>query len=520
MKKLLLSLAMVLGFIAVNAATVTINPEAWSGKWSATGDGFTATIDGYTITLAKGTSSTALIEPTEYHIRVYQGAVMTITAPSGALMKEITFTVDQNSKAASADDVTYSSGWTLVGTPSTSKGSSFGASSEGLATFSVTAGKQIRIASIVISDEAGTTPDPIDPDPVDPDPVVPGEDGEITIAAPFAGLTNLPGDNTVGGYTLTFLTNSGSTKPQVYQETAIRMYANNSLTISGTKLTKIVFTLSSDAGYRYTTFTPDAGALNPAQAAGDTQITWEGNVSEVTFTVGEKATLGTDGETKAGQIRIASITIYGEGGGDVPPTPQGTTFTKVNSLDNGLYVFVCNGQLATPEAQSKTYGRMSLVNATIDGNNITTDEKNAFTINITNGQATIKDSYGRFYGMDTEHLTSFQFYTEINEGCYYTYAFEGDNVKFTNVLNPTCIVSQTQGAQGTWYTNVAPAAEPTVFNLPVLYKKNESTMIADVIADENAPVEFYNLQGVRVENPSNGIFIRRQGNNVSKVLVK
>lgn len=32
-----------------------------------------------------------------------------------------------------------------------------------------------------------------------------------------------------------------------------------------------------------------------------------------------------------------------------------------------------------------------------------------------------------------------------------------------------------------------------------------------------APVEFYNMQGVRVQNPSNGIFIRRQGDKVSKV---
>lgn len=32
--------------------------------------------------------------------------------------------------------------------------------------------------------------------------------------------------------------------------------------------------------------------------------------------------------------------------------------------------------------------------------------------------------------------------------------------------------------------------------------------------------EFFNLQGVRVNNPSNGIFIRRQGNKVSKVIIK
>lgn len=38
-------------------------------------------------------------------------------------------------------------------------------------------------------------------------------------------------------------------------------------------------------------------------------------------------------------------------------------------------------------------------------------------------------------------------------------------------------------------------------------------------ADSDAPVEFYNLQGVRVANPSNGIYIRRQGNTVTKVIL-
>lgn len=39
----------------------------------------------------------------------------------------------------------------------------------------------------------------------------------------------------------------------------------------------------------------------------------------------------------------------------------------------------------------------------------------------------------------------------------------------------------------------------------------------EVEADANSPVEYYNLQGIRVDNPSGGIFIRRQGNNVTKV---
>ena len=44
--------------------------------------------------------------------------------------------------------------------------------------------------------------------------------------------------------------------------------------------------------------------------------------------------------------------------------------------------------------------------------------------------------------------------------------------------------------------------------------------IEGVVADDNAPVEYFNLQGVRVANPENGLYIRRQGNKVSKIYVR
>lgn len=44
--------------------------------------------------------------------------------------------------------------------------------------------------------------------------------------------------------------------------------------------------------------------------------------------------------------------------------------------------------------------------------------------------------------------------------------------------------------------------------------------ITDIIADDNASVEYFNLQGIRVDNPTSGLYIRRQGNRVEKILVK
>ena len=57
---------------------------------------------------------------------------------------------------------------------------------------------------------------------------------------------------------------------------------------------------------------------------------------------------------------------------------------------------------------------------------------------------------------------------------------------------------------------------------PQLYpvKVSATSGIAGVEADANAPVEYYNLQGVRVAEPANGLYIRRQGNTAAKVLVK
>lgn len=47
-----------------------------------------------------------------------------------------------------------------------------------------------------------------------------------------------------------------------------------------------------------------------------------------------------------------------------------------------------------------------------------------------------------------------------------------------------------------------------------------SAGIGSIIADDNAPVEYYNLQGIKVANPESGLYIRRQGKTVTKVIVK
>lgn len=60
------------------------------------------------------------------------------------------------------------------------------------------------------------------------------------------------------------------------------------------------------------------------------------------------------------------------------------------------------------------------------------------------------------------------------------------------------------------------AAEGLVFEL----SNKVNTGLENIAIDADAAVEYFNLQGIRVANPENGTFIRRQGTNVSKVYVK
>lgn len=183
MKKILLSLAVVLGMGAVaQAADVTLPgaDKKWNAyTWTQAGDDYTGTVEGYTLTLAKGTSTSALSAPDQYSIRVHAGANLTVTAPAGTTFKQVVVKGAANSKAINAT----ATGWTV--SCSGAAGATF------VATFtsetpqsSITfdgAGKQLRVGSITLSSEAGGT---VDPDPT-PDPT---PDPSVTEYDSFAGL--------------------------------------------------------------------------------------------------------------------------------------------------------------------------------------------------------------------------------------------------------------------------------------------------------------------------------------------
>lgn len=344
------------------------------------------------------------------------------------------------------------------------------------------------------------------------------DNGEAKHYSPITSLE-------IDGYQFAFTKGEAGSQPAYYwsmsdaenQQQTIRVYgkadkAGNAMTITapaGVTFGSIDFTGSYGKANGVVEASVGAATMSSASA-----MTWTNTeaVSTVTLTFKQN-------------FRITKMVVKPTGGPVGPVEPTGVKFEKATSVETGTYVFVVNEEgtlkLARPYIGTQAYGRMNLTDATLDGNLIVTEEDNAFEINVTDGKATIKHG-DKYYAMDDNHFTSFQFYTDLNDGCYWTPEFVDGAVKFVNQLNPTCFISQSKGNQGTWYTNVAPANAPEEYNLPMIYKKHGSSAVEAIEAevDAAAPVVYYNLQGQRVANPDNGLYIRVQGNKVEKVAIR
>ena len=167
----------------------------------------------------------------------------------------------------------------------------------------------------LVSYDGATTPDtPVTPPSGgdDTEPGVPGDVINIDLES-FKGESistngySLISPLTVDGYTFTTAKGSGSSTPAVYMvngETTVRLYANNTFNITGSApIAKVVFTINTTQCAVLAASTGNVGE----QTAEDTLVTWNGNTTDVTFTVGAKSIADT---SKAGQFRISKIEIY------------------------------------------------------------------------------------------------------------------------------------------------------------------------------------------------------------------
>lgn len=111
------------------------------------------------------------------------------------------------------------------------------------------------------------------------------------------------------------------------------------------------------------------------------------------------------------------------------------------------------------------------------------------------------------------------------------FAITGLHFEGNNVTNEVCEKVTYEGTKGnaTWTGNAADnistlefsnADGTATFNKMTVYVVDLAGVEGVVAEEAAAEVEWFNLQGVRVENPENGLYIRRQGNKVEKVVIR
>lgn len=114
------------------------------------------------------------------------------------------------------------------------------------------------------------------------------------------------------------------------------------------------------------------------------------------------------------------------------------------------------------------------------------------------------------YALGTEAFAGVDFVTVISLNTYYPWMYDSNAFSEATYNNATLIVPQ--GSESYYRSDQNWS----------LFKNILSTSgIEDIIADGDADneAEYYNLQGIRVTKPSSGIFIRRHGNKLEKVII-
>lgn len=134
-------------------------------------------------------------------------------------------------------------------------------------------------------------------------------------------------------------------------------------------------------------------------------------------------------------------------------------------------------------------------------------------------------------------------FTGLEEGAHVYYRHGGENPDHTNVFTeettPANAPRKAADVDKAWtynhtthpltyqgepmqvkYYAKAPGKAPSAVNELNVDENGSTTGIENVAVDAaNGAVEYFNLQGIRVVNPENGVFIRRQGNDVKKVVL-
>lgn len=164
MKKFLLSIAAVACAASMSATSYTVFDIANPGTWTGDANGWASTTQAggktFNLKTTKADSTTDLISPVAntYAWRVYKGSKVEISTDFE--MKQIVITYDDYNDGQYIGELTLSSSWT-----GSVDGSVYTVVSSGSSSIEMQAVvKQVRIKTIVVSDEAGSIDPPVGPE--------------------------------------------------------------------------------------------------------------------------------------------------------------------------------------------------------------------------------------------------------------------------------------------------------------------------------------------------------------------
>lgn len=282
--------------------------------------------------------------------------------------------------------------------------------------------------------------------------------------------------------------------------------------VMGETFTAPVLTKATNAVPVYESSKPAVATVDPATGA----VTL---VGEGTTTI--TATTEANDDYLAGS---ASYTLK------VDPAPTYTEVYLASTVADGKYALVCPKGVMKNYTGTSSYGYMYIDETiTVENSKFKCNDDYLIDIAKTDNGYTFKTVKGKFLGMDATHSGSFNFYSSPDasgSNCYWDIEFDGTTVKIINKGRAGYVLGYTEYTQKdgskVWeLVTTNKATDPC--DLQLFSTVNAESAIGSIVtdADAEAPVEFYNLQGIRVANPEAGnIYIRRQGSKATKVLVK
>lgn len=354
-------------------------------------------------------------------------------------------------------------------------------------------------------------------------PVNPGDNTatfDFTQPGSLSPAQNMPGagaDNAVDVSGVTFTSGvitlvndkgTNNTSPRLYKsneesEVELRVYNGGSTTISstnGASITRIEFVTAYPANYDNSK--ADSGSLADA--------VWTGDATSVTFSWAK------DSQGKYSPSMQKVIVTYGEGGepGPVQPTEETATYNFQDPTTlSDPFEAPASGEGVELDGRTFTAGKTSI---TLSRG---TNDKNA--PRVFTSAKNVTDL--RFYGDNTATIAGTGVTLKrIEFVCQYTSNFENSTAS-TGTLTDNIWTGEAASVDF-HFLKSNPNSSGTTFNpsctsIKVTYVTSDG--IEEVVTIDTTPVEYYNLQGVRLEEPAPGqIVIRRQGNKVEKILVK